>query len=36
VYLLIQGILVALIVLPPLFKGVINLTPKQVPFGAVI
>lgn len=36
VYFLIQGTMVALVVLPLLFKGVINLTPSQVPFGAVI
>ena len=35
-YLLIQGVLVALIVLPLLFKGVIGLTPGSAPFGAVI
>ncbi|WRT68817.1 1,3-beta-glucan synthase component FKS1 [Kwoniella shivajii] len=36
VYILIQAIFVALIVLPLLFKGVIGLTPDSVPFGAVI
>jgi 1,3-beta-glucan synthase len=36
VYFLVQGCLVALIVLPLIFKDVLKLTPKNAPFGAVI
>jgi 1,3-beta-glucan synthase len=36
VYFLVQGCLVALIVLPLIFKDVLKLTPKSTPFGAVI
>jgi hypothetical protein len=36
VYIIIQAALVALIVLPIIFKNVLNLTPSSVPFGAII
>jgi len=36
VYIIVQAALVALIVLPLIFKNVIHLTPTSVPFGAVI
>ena len=36
VYFLIQGCFVALIVLPVLFKTILNLTPNSVPFGGAI
>lgn len=35
-YVIIQGALVAMVVLPLIFKDVIKLTPKDTPFGAVI
>jgi 1,3-beta-glucan synthase len=36
VYFLVQGMFVALIVVPAIFSSVLNLTPKSAPFGGVI